>query len=271
MQLLRDWITGLRFGTAMLLVVMIPVVLALNLGFNRILDYRKVALSAHEDARVFQISDTTLKIVHELQIERGLSTIFVESGGIEMFDELFEQRNATNAVVDAALVELSGFDLSGFDAEAREHFENFLRLLGDLDEVRSQISNLSISAEEALDFFSDINLDALAFTQHSGEKSNSQDVALAVHALASFEKGKELLSLERAMGTFAFLNGGFELKILMEYAGLLTAQDAYFDLFLEQSVESTRELYSDHQRGSALKACAKLQCRKDCPASCNAP
>jgi methyl-accepting chemotaxis protein len=228
----------------MLLVVMIPVVLALDFGFNRILDYRKVALSAHDDARVYYISDTTLQIVHELQIERGLSTIFVESGGIEMFDELFEQRNATNAV-DASLAELSGFDLSGFDAEAREHFENFLRLLGDLDTVRGQISDLSISAEETLDFYSGINQDALAFIQHSGEKSNSQDVALAVHALASFEKGKELLSRERAMGTLAFLNGGFELNILMEYAGLLTAQDAYFDLFLEQSVESTREVYSE--------------------------
>ena len=244
MQLIRDWITSLRFGTAMLLVVMIPVVLALNFGVNRILEYRQVALSAHDDARVFYVSGATLKVVHELQLERGLSTIFVESGGLEMFEELFEQREATDAVIETAMTQLSGFDLTGFDAEAREHFESFVRMLGNLDSIRGDISDLDKSVKETLEFYSALNQDALAFVQHSGEKSDSQQVAVAVHALASFEKGKELLSRERAMGTSAFMNGGFDLDALMEYAGLLTAQDAYFDMFLEQSVEEIRDVYS---------------------------
>jgi len=66
----------------MLFVVMTPVVLALNFGISRILEYRDVAISAHEDARIFDASETMVQLVYELQLERGLSTIFVDTGGL---------------------------------------------------------------------------------------------------------------------------------------------------------------------------------------------
>jgi len=55
-----------------------------------------------------------------------------------------------------------------------------------------------------LEFFNDINSEALAFIQHSGENSESRQISLAVHVLAALQNGKELLSMEQAMGTSAF-------------------------------------------------------------------
>lgn len=229
----------------MLFVVMTPVVLALNFGISRILEYRDVAISAHEDARIFDASETMVQLVYELQLERGLSTIFVDTGGLEMFEQLLEQRRDTDVGIENATAQLSDFDVSGFDDEAQGHFKAFLQKLVGLEKFRSEISNLKVNSQDTLEFFNDINSEALAFIQHSGENSESRQISLAVHALAAFQNGKELLSMEQAMGTSAFANQGFQLPALMEFAGFLTVQDAYFDMFLEQSVEENRKVYSD--------------------------
>ncbi len=237
-----QWLVGLKFSIATLLIVSVPTTLAVGFGVSRILEYRSVAMDRHADASLLSMSEEVSKLVHELQRERGMSATYLTTEGAEMGEDLVAQQVSTDLATDALLDAKQLFDLATVHEEAQVHLLDALAVLEMVADMRRNVLSLGVPMQDILSFYSGINEDLLAFFQHTGETSSSPEVTVEVMMIAAFQKGKEFAGLERAMGGSAFSKGSFSLKELTAYAEAISAQMAYFELFHEIASIEERQL-----------------------------
>ena len=254
-----QWLVGLKFSVAILLIVSVPTTLAVGFGISRILEYRSVAMDRHADAQLLSLSREISDLVHELQRERGMSVTFLASKGTAMADELADQRVRTDATAKIFMDARRGFNLSTVHEEARMHLADAVTSLGMIAEIRNGISSQTLPEQEILSYFKEINENLLGFFQHTGETSGSSLVTAKIMVIAAFQKGKEFAGLERAMGGMAFTKGFFTIGELMEFAETIASQSAYFEIFHEVASKEERRMMDEWEISADALHLAKMR------------
>jgi len=151
-----------------------------------------------EMARLRPVAESVGKLsrfVHELQRERGMSSAFLSSKGVQMGVELARQRQQTDAErasAVAALGELRHAEGMGATVQACEE------QLGQLDRYRGEIDARSVTPPVAVGYLTEIVGRLIGLINGMSILSDDDEISKAIIAYANLTEGKERAGLERA-------------------------------------------------------------------------
>ena len=164
-------------------------------------------------------------IIHELQKERGASSLYLGSKGQQFGPELETQRTLTDtrlaAVIDQA---------DRLRAATGESASTMREALADLAETRRKISTLALKPQESFAYFTQtirLTLDQV----YGLGKADHGDLAAEIQAYLAFIEGKEWAGQERATGSGGFAAGRFDPPLLQRLVGLAYSQNTAFLTF----------------------------------------
>lgn len=198
------------------------------------------------------------RLVHELQRERGASSVVLSSKGAQMHDELAAQRKRSDAYRDAAVASLKR--LSTIDnGEWRDAAGKSKAALGELNSIRSEIDGLSIAPPASLAFYGRLIATLLGTAGDIGSATRDGDLSPAIAAYVSFAQGKELAGQERAQAAGGLSTGKFELSVYNKVIELASAQQAYLSAFLSAATPPQREFYRKTLSGPVIETVAGMR------------
>jgi len=184
-----------------------------------------------EMARLQPVAEAVGKLsrfVHELQRERGMSSAFLSSKGLQMRAELGQQRKQTDAErasATAALGELhqaAALDLAVQDCEQQ---------LMQLDRYRGEIDAQSITPSAAVGYLTEIVSRLIGLINGISSLSDDDEISKAIIAYGNLTEGKERAGLERATVAGGLAAGRFEPAAYARAMGLAAAQESFFSAF----------------------------------------
>ena len=234
---------SLRITTMMVLVGLLPSLAALWFAAATII--AEVEAQRRMDALSTQIglaAEMTF-IIHELQRERGTTSVFVSSGGASFRTELATQRIATDAAHRTLTRSLDAVDRQRLDPGFVALLDAVAVALRDLRGHRATVDALAIDRLPAMRFYTALIqriTDTVASMAGLAQDARvARDLTVYNYLLLT----KEHMGQERATGGAGFAAGRFTPEVHDIFRGLITAQAVYGRLFLGAAKREHRALH----------------------------
>ncbi|WP_019623616.1 nitrate regulatory protein [Thioalkalivibrio thiocyanoxidans] len=181
-------------------------------------------------------------LVHQLQRERGASSLWIGSGGQRYADELAQYRAQSDTTAQVFREHLDGWLEPGACAYARNRLLGRMALalhgLSGLPSLRAEVSERTLSPMEAMRGFSELIRSLLAVVFEAADSATDPEVSRALVALLNFMQGKELAGQERAIGAAGFGRGAFDGELRQSLLHRIDTQERSFRIFSEFAPES---------------------------------
>ena len=208
-------------------------------------------------ARTSQLVDTTARMIHALQRERGLSNLYLGSDGKAAADDRQAQVQASVAHETALRHCLDGLntDPTGMVNGARlfSRIAYVLHGLEALPELRRQVELRAWSARRTTEAYSRLVAALLAVVFEAADTASDPDISRLLVGLFNFMQGKECVGQERATGSAMFASGqagGTEQQRLLH---LIESQERCLEVFGNFADTDLLALWEEH-RSLALMA-----------------
>jgi methyl-accepting chemotaxis protein len=190
--------------------------------------------TTYETEQLMPIAAALSDAIHNLQIERGSSTGFSQSGGKKFADVVVKRREATDSSI-AALKKVSQFTPT-LVAPALER-------LTDLGAAREDISALKKTGPQTALYYTQTITVLLKSLASISAQDVDPSVARKMTAFFSLVKGKEWAGQERAFLTGIFVADAISIPQFQGFMERLYRQDTNFDGFLAYASEAERRAF----------------------------
>ncbi|MGE4319571.1 MAG: methyl-accepting chemotaxis protein [Deferribacterales bacterium] len=190
-----------------------------------------------------QSSGYVSRLVHELQKERGMTAGYIGSQGGKFSSEIKTQRTES----DKRLEELKKFlsdNSAKIPAEILTRINEVTSALNGLSQIRSQVDSLSISASDAIAFYTKNNTKLLDTVYRASSLTQNADITRMMQAYADFLEAKERAGIERAVLTNTFSKDAFGDGMLAKFISLTAQQDTYISVFMGVADSHLLDVYS---------------------------
>jgi Nitrate and nitrite sensing/ANTAR domain len=190
------------------------------------------------------------QLIHALQKERGASSIYLGSNGLQFLQRLFDciaECEALEITVRDRLEHIDGkLDRMSCGARFFTRVALAFRALDTLPELREQISSLTMVPQDSVKAFTDIIGTLLAVGFEVGDIAADPEVSRALVALVNFSQAKEYAGQERATAGAALSSGHIHAADRQRLKQLVDAQEQAFTIFSEfadrASVDALQEV-----------------------------
>ena len=146
-------------------------------------------------------------LVHNLQLERGLSASYLESAAKAPPEKLIKVRQANDAKMAAYLEEISRIDLEAMPPESVQAVRFAKSELARKKNIRQKIDTHSLKLKALIAYYTDLN-DALIQTGLAMAKGiDDPRISQEAVALSFFMRAIDAAGLERAAGAVGFKHG----------------------------------------------------------------
>lgn len=179
------------------------------------------------------------RFTHALQRERGISNIYLASGGARAAGPLRQQIAQCQALQDEVVDQ---FDRLDTDARRVPHGARLfsrvavvLHGLQGLPQLRERITSQALSPAEATAAFVRLIAHLLAVVFEAADSAGEPEVSRALVAMFNFMQGKEFAGQERAFGGAVFASGRADTASRHHWQHLIELQQGCFQLFLDYS------------------------------------
>lgn len=250
-------ITRLRLRARLLLLALVPLVALVGYLVPDALADRRATLAADRLAGSVEISVAVGDLVHEVQKERGTTSLFVSSAGARAGADLADARAAVDgraAALGALLAGGSGAPAGVVDAVAAA-----LDGLSDVAARRAAVDGLTGELQDHLAYYTavdDAMLDALASVAADAQDVQQSSRAVAFVALLT---AKEKAGLERAQLSAVFTRDAFGPGQLATVGGLVAVQASQLHTFVRLAPEPVVAAYEAHAASPAFAAVAAAE------------
>ncbi|MBL8834666.1 MAG: nitrate- and nitrite sensing domain-containing protein [Alphaproteobacteria bacterium] len=242
----------LRVATRLGLAVALPLIGVVALAGVVVTWERQYATQMSQLSTLVGTSIEIGNLVHELQRERGMSAVFINSGGVQMAAELPGQRQRTDERLAAYRAALAALDLASFDGNIRESFAAATNAVQALAARRAEISARSIAAPVSNAFFTATIGHMLSVTREAVKSSDDARVTAALLSYYSYLTAKERSGQERATGAVGFAAGRFEPAQHSTFLGILADQRTFFEVFGSFATPAQRRFATETVVGPAV-------------------
>ena len=253
----KSWIQS-SLKTAMLTCVAFPMAVAIILGCSIALrgwqDLSSARLIEERSSFVAALSS----LVHEQQLERGATSVFLNSGGTSFRKELADQRLKTNTAKQQFLAELEKTNLrtgNGIQEAVQEIVDGLTRR----DTHRADVDNMLLPLGEALGHYTEINSQALAVVKKISADAGSAELAQLVLALQSLMYAKEFAGIERAVGSGGFAAGEFTIERGLTIRTLIARQESGLERFFDSATEQNGQVLERILDSDAARELSRLR------------
>lgn len=254
-----SFISNIKIRNKLILMLIFPIAGLLYFSFNETWDKSRLAT---EMKKLQVLSAGAVKIsplVHELQKERGASSVFIGSKGTEFVSELPAQRSDTDKKIAELEAFLEGFDSSQFGPEFKNALDDALDNLGKIKSKRDSISALNISAEESIKYYTDTIASFLDVVAHISRLSTHADLSALISAYVNFLWEKEWAGRERALMSSVFATDRFGPGMFSKFASIVATQDTYMNVFLSFATSDQKDFYRGKVQGRFIDEVARMR------------
>ena len=173
----------------------------------------------------YEVTQVAVSLIHQTQIERGLTVSFVQSDGTQFRDRLSEQRETVDRLRGELVSRIQAAESNGH--EFQQFFTTVTRMVGDIDTNRETVDRLQISAPDAAALYSSV-ISAIVYEINQLALDQFNDF---VNAMTAFMRAKDTIGIERAVATGAVTDGALSTQASNRILTFATAQDIYFNAF----------------------------------------
>lgn len=203
----------MRLRAQIVSVVLVPIVGIVAFSALGLSASQKAVRQAQDAEYAVNLTHPLTSLVHELQVERGLSAGFIASAGANFATELPKQRET----VDHAIAVYR--DLSAELAQrSPERIEAIDQRLSELPNMRERVSGLAVNVPQMAGFYTGTIRNSIELSAFMYAGFAQLDLSRAGSGLVNLSEAKEAAGLERAMGATGFGAGTFAPVILRRFA-----------------------------------------------------
>jgi methyl-accepting chemotaxis protein len=243
----------------MLAVGMIPSLVALWFaGAAAMAELRRAGAVADLAAQV-EFSAELGFLAHELQRERGTTSVFIASRGERFADELAHQRAETSKEIENYRARLALFDAARAGAGFVGRLEAIGTALAGLDAHRRQVDAFALERPAAAAFYTGAITEIMGLFAGLSVTSAEPAIAGDLSAYAYLLQAKEYAGQERAVGGSGFANGVFSAPVRAAFARLITAQEIHFGQFDAAARPDHRDVLATVLGGEAAREVVRMR------------
>jgi len=191
-------------------------------------------------------------LVHEIQKERGISSIYLHSEGNEYLEELNQQRKIT----DKAKINRVNFLEKHSELSA---IYNIDKEFNHLTNIRNEITQLSINPQAMLEYYSSLNSHLISHILNTNELTQTAKLNNLLHAYYYLVQSKEYAGIERATIAQLIRIQASTPKIKQKFAELINAQSVYTELFNQTANDSVLQYYQQKMKHDSIYNIEKLR------------
>ncbi|MUL10162.1 methyl-accepting chemotaxis protein [Aliivibrio fischeri] len=246
------FIKKLSFKQKILLIITLPIIGMLFFSLDTL--YKTVSLRS-ELQDITSMTDISIEgslIVHELQKERGSTAGFVSSKGANFKSEMLEQRKETDSVLNTYLQSLKekAQSIQKTNIAVYNDMQTIFTQLNQLNTIRNNVDNLTISASNAAKYYTDINRLFLSLSNMIVKTSTERTLTPHLRNYSLFLEIKESAGKERAsLNNILSSSGPVPLTLYKTFVALDSTQNAYLATFIEyatsEQVDALNKILSD--------------------------
>ncbi|MBP3141656.1 methyl-accepting chemotaxis protein [Aliivibrio fischeri] len=247
-----NFIKKLSFKQKILLIITLPIIGMLFFSLDTL--YKTVSLRS-ELQDITSMTDISIEgslIVHELQKERGSTAGFVSSKGTNFKSEMLEQRKETDSVLNTYLQSLKekAQSIQKTNIAVYNDMQTIFTQLNQLNTIRNNVDNLTISASNAAKYYTDINRLFLSLSNMIVKTSTERTLTPHLRNYSLFLEIKESAGKERAsLNNILSSSGPVPLTLYKTFVALDSTQNAYLATFVEyatsEQVDALNKILSD--------------------------
>ncbi|MBI5439435.1 MAG: methyl-accepting chemotaxis protein [Nitrosomonadales bacterium] len=214
--------------------------------------------SAGQAHGIMEIAVASGDLIHPMQIERGTTAGFVQSGGQKFADTLPGVRAKTDEKL-AAYRQLLGRTDTGSMPGLKKAIEEAGHKLDGMAKTREQATQLAIPAPEAAAFFTGAIRTLLEVMSTAAEYNKDPAIAKKLLTYHAFANAKENAGQERASTVPVFVANKVEPAQYRAILGKIFKQEAYMDTFSSSATEPERAALKSLLGGDAEKDVQRMR------------
>ncbi len=214
-------------------------------------------------ARTSALVDTTARMIHALQRERGLSNLYLGSAGQHAGEERLAQiaasqapEAALRACLDALNTTPTGM-LNG--ARLFSRIAYVLHGLEALPSLRQQVADLAWPAARATEAYARLVGGLLAVVFEAADTASDPDISRLLVGLFNFMQGKEFVGQERATGAAMFAAGHTSPQQQQRLLRLIESQERCLEVFGDFAGPDLLGLWTQHSQQAPMAELERLR------------
>jgi methyl-accepting chemotaxis protein len=221
----------LRLSMKLAVMLAIPVIALIAFSAIQIKGKASEASQLGQLGELSELAVTTSALLHETQKERGITALYMGSGGTEHGDKLATQRDNVDARLADLDAALSATNVDSFGSDFAAAVSTTSESFGELSSHRSSVDQLSIPTGDAIAFYTQWNTAMLSTVEEIGGLSNNAELSRLIASYVNWMQGKERAGQERAVLSNTFAAGSFQGAFFNKFSQLVSEQNTYQQVF----------------------------------------
>jgi len=243
----------------LLLLAAIPLLGFMLLAGSDIMQKRRLIAQADGIIQLSTFSRNIGEAVHHLQRERGLSSIFVGSGGKEGADALNGQRRLTDEALKQLASNLDGFDASAFSADFHKQIDHAMVEVAKLNIHRDMVKSNNVTAADSYAYFTATIAGLLKTTALISSIANDGEVSKNMTAYVTYLRAKEGAGQERGTGATGIAPGRFPYAVYMRYLRVIGDEETFLGLFEDIASPGAKAFSAQTVSGKPIEEVARMR------------
>ena len=203
---------------------------------------------------------TASGLLHELQKERGTSAVFVGSKGAKMKPELDEQRKNTDRALSGFQQYMTSFNAGQHSSQFNSCLNTAVNIISNLRTKRDAINALSLSKEEAIQYYTSANTAFIQSFEQCVLEANHPQLSTPVCAYVSLISAKELAGIERAtMSGIATANTAISSNSLRNWMAAWMGAEKLLHTFEYLAAKDALSFYQSSLAGNVSEKVADIR------------
>lgn len=254
-----NFLSNVKMKQKLVLLLIIPIAGLIYFSAGGTLGKLRVLKEANTTKSISQTAITISSLVHELQLERGMSSLYLGSKGAKFSKELQAQTLET----DKRIAGLRKFSESkGPDSYGGEFRASLTSALKDIDmlrEKRNAVSSFNMSVDKEVEYYSNLNASLIDLISMLSLLSTNSTITNHTLAYINILQKQEKAGLERAILSNTFAADRFTLGMFNKLVSVLAAQETYTKTFLSLVSPEQRSFYKNKMSGPVIDETAKIR------------
>ncbi|RCV89603.1 methyl-accepting chemotaxis protein [Vreelandella rituensis] len=241
------------------MVLTLPLLALIWFAFNGISERQGVVQELDRLQGMTEVARRAGMLIHQVQLERGMTAGFLGSEGKSFNTRLPNQRPMTDQAIAAFRQELDQLNREALTENAQERIDHTLRRLDATRNIRPQVDSLSIATNDVLAHYTGINNALMEVVGELSHLTNNGDVTRQLATYYSLLEAKDLAGIERALLSNAFAGDGMNEPMLRRFLSLLGAERAFLESFTVLASREQREQLVQALSGEQIERLERLR------------
>lgn len=231
------------FTKRILFSTLIPLLVMISLSFIVIVNNYNTYNEMKTSSNITQVIYNVNEIIHEIQIERGLSTGYISAKNDKFKESLFQQHSIVDKKIKSFNLKIETLHSSKI-AIIQSNIKTFQDDAIYLEVLRKKINLKELSQANAISKYNKIIHNILDITLNIALTNHNIELARHISTLSAISHLKDYMGRERAYGTMIIEQQSATTQEYITFVQIMEAQLLYSHMFEQYATQAYKNLYA---------------------------